>query len=192
MSTEPAIAADDDQGVAVVITHRVRTDMHAAYERWLDEIAPLCKRSPGCLDWHIVRPISGLTETFTVLIRFDTKAHLQFWMESPERRRLIEKARPLLVNGDDFFVSSGLDFWFVPTGAKAKVPVRWKQYLVTWSAIYPLALGVPLIVMPLLKALGIPSNPLFTTLAVTGVVVFSMVYLIMPRYTRLVQKWLFR
>ncbi len=62
-------------------------------------------------------------------------------MESPTRARLIEKVQPLFVAGDDFF-SSGLDFWFSPAGAKAKVPVRWKQYLVTWSAIYPLVLGV--------------------------------------------------
>lgn len=191
MNTETATEANYDQGAAVVITHRVRKDQHAAYERWLEEIAPICKASPGHLDWHIVRPISGLTETYTVLIRFDTKAHLRHWMESPDRTQLIEKARRLFVTGDDFFVSSGLDFWFVPSGAKAKVPVRWKQYLVTWSAIYPLALGVPLVVKPLLKLLGAPSSLLLATLAVTGLVVFLMVYLIMPRYTRFLQEWLF-
>jgi antibiotic biosynthesis monooxygenase (ABM) superfamily enzyme len=57
----------------------------------------------------------------------------------------------LLVTGDDFFVSSGLDFWFTPAGAKAKVPVRWKQFLVTWSEIYPLVPGVPFIVTPPLR-----------------------------------------
>lgn len=192
MNTDSAITAADDQGAAVVITHRVRKDKHAAYEQWLEEIAPVCKASPGHLDWHIVRPIPGLTETYTVLIRFDTKDHLRHWMESPDRSRLIEKVQSLFVKGDDFFISSGLDFWFTPSGAKAKVPVRWKQYLVTWSAIYPLALGVPLVVTPLLKGLGAPSSIFLTTLAVTGVVVFLMVYLIMPRYTKLIQKWLFR
>jgi antibiotic biosynthesis monooxygenase (ABM) superfamily enzyme len=52
------------QGATVVITHRVREDKHAEYEIWLGEIVPLCKASPGHLDWHIVRPISGLTETY--------------------------------------------------------------------------------------------------------------------------------
>jgi antibiotic biosynthesis monooxygenase (ABM) superfamily enzyme len=112
-------------------------------------------------------------------------------MQSPERARLIEKVQPLFVTGDDFFISSGLDFWFTPAGAKAKVPVRWKQYLLTWSAIYPLALGVPLVVMPALRGMGVPSSLPLTTLVVTGVVVFLMVYLVMPRYTRLMQRWLF-
>ena len=112
-------------------------------------------------------------------------------MESSERAQLIEKAQPLFVGADDFFISSGLDFWFTPTGAKAKVPARWKQYLVTWSAIYPLALGVPFVVSPVLRSIGIPSSLPITTLAVTAVVVFLMVYVVMPRYTRLVQRWLF-
>jgi len=192
MSTQSnQAAAKDDTGATVVITHRVRGDKHAEYEHWLDEIAPLCKASPGHLDWHIVRPILGLTDTYTVVIRFDTTEHLRQWMESKEREKLITKVQPLFAGSDDFFISSGLDFWFTPAGAKTKVPVRWKQYLLTWSAIYPLALGVPLVVGPLLSLAGVPANQALTTLVVTAVVVFLMVYVIMPRYTRLMQRWLF-
>jgi antibiotic biosynthesis monooxygenase (ABM) superfamily enzyme len=187
--SQPPAATD---GATVVITHRVRGDRHAEYERWLDEIAPLCRASPGHLDWHLVRPIPGVTETYTVIIRFDTTEHLKQWMESSERQRLIEKVRSIFVGADDFFVSSGLDFWFTPAGARARVPVRWKQYLITWSAIYPLALGVPLLVAPALRGIGITTHPALTTLAVTAVVVYLMVYVVMPRYTRLAQRWLFR
>jgi antibiotic biosynthesis monooxygenase (ABM) superfamily enzyme len=84
-----------------------------------------------------------------------------------------------------------LDFWFAPGGAKATVPLRWKQFIVTWSAIYPLVLGVPLVVTPALRRLGIPDDPLLTALAVTATVVFLMVYVVMPRYTRLIRRWLF-
>jgi antibiotic biosynthesis monooxygenase (ABM) superfamily enzyme len=89
-------------------------------------------------------------------------------MDSQTRAKLIEKVRPLFVTGDDFIVSSGLDFWFTPAGAKAKVPVRWKQYLVTWSAIYPLVLAVPLVVAPVLDYIGLRDNRFITTFAVTG------------------------
>jgi antibiotic biosynthesis monooxygenase (ABM) superfamily enzyme len=188
MADAPSTSND---GAAVVITHRVRASQHEAYERWLQEIAPLCKASPGYLDWHIVRPIPGVTETYTVIIRFDTSQHLKDWMQSEQRSRLIEQVQPLFVGADDFYISSGLDFWFTPAGAKAKLPVRWKQYLLTWSAIYPLALLVPFAVAPALRWLGIPASLPITTLAVTAVVVFMMVYVVMPRYTRLVQRWLF-
>jgi antibiotic biosynthesis monooxygenase (ABM) superfamily enzyme len=180
-----------DTGATVVITHKVREGKHVEYETWQREIAALCQSSTGHLDWQIVRPVAGLTDTYTVIVRFDTAKHLQEWIESPTRARLIERVRPLLVRGDDFFVSSGLDFWFTPTGAKAKVPVRWKQYVVTWSAIFPLVLGVPHVVHPALRLIGAPDNPFWATLAVTGTVVFLMVYVVMPTYTKLVKRWLF-
>lgn len=180
-----------NDGATVVITHRIRSDKLVEYESWLEEISPLCKASVGYLDWHIIRPIPGITETYTVIIRFDTIEHLKAWMESSERQRLIEKVQSLLVGNDDFYISSGLDFWFAPAGARAKIPVRWKQYLVTWSAIYPLALGVPLVIGPVLHFLGVPPLQPISTLAVTAVVVYLMVYVVMPQYTRLVQRWLF-
>lgn len=184
--------SNNDSGATVVIAHRVRGDKHAEYETWLEEIAPLCRAAPGHLDWHIVRPIAGATETYTVIIRFDTAQNLKKWMASPERERLISKVKPLFAGSDDFYISSGLDFWFTPAGAKAKIPVRWKQYLITWSAIYPLALGVPYVVTSVLRFLGVPASQPLSTLAVTAVVVFLMVYVVMPRYTRLVQQWLFK
>lgn len=181
-----------DAGATVVITHRVRNGKHAEYEKWLNEIGPKCRASAGYLDWQIIRPIIGVSATYTVVIRFDTREHLEKWMNSPERKQFIEKAKPLLAKDDDFFVRSGLDFWFTPEGAQTKVPTRLKQFLVTWSAIYPLVLGTPLIILPILHRLGVPKNRYIDTLLVTGTVVFLMIYVVMPRFTRLVQRWLFR
>ncbi|MES2206677.1 MAG: antibiotic biosynthesis monooxygenase [Pseudomonadota bacterium] len=192
MNTSLASEQETDKGATAVITHKVREDKHEEYERWLNEIAPLCRASPGHLDWHIIRPVLGLTETYTVIIRFDTKDHLHEWMESPARAQLIKKAQRLFVTGDDFFISSGLDFWFTSPETKTKVPVRWKQYLITWSAIYPLVLGVSFVVTSALHYLKIPDNRFSTTLVVTGIVVFFMVYIVMPHYTKLMQRWLFK
>lgn len=178
-------------GATVVITHRVREGKQADYETWLNEIGPLCRASLGHLDWQIIRPISGLTGTYTVIIRFDTREHLRQWMESPVRKRLIEKVQPCLARDDDFFIRSGLDFWFAPDGAAAKVPTRWKQFLVTWSAIYPLVLVVPLVVIPVMRQIGIPENRFSTSLFITGTVVFLMAYVVMPQYTKSLRKWLF-
>jgi len=112
-------------------------------------------------------------------------------MKSEERNRLIDAVRPMLAKDDDFYIQSGLDFWFTPDGARAQVPVSWKQFLVTWSAIFPLALGVPLVVGPVLRYLGFEPNLYADNLFITGVIVFLMVYVVMPRYTKIVGRWLF-
>ena len=191
MPTGPA-ANTTESGATVVITHRVRHGHQSDYEVWVDEIGPVCRAAPGHLDWQIIRPVTGLTSTYTVVIRFDSRKNLENWMTSPERNRLIEKVRPILSTDDDFFVRTGLDFWFAPEGARARVPVRWRQFLITWSVIYPLVLGIPLLVTPALRATGIPPIPLIDALVVTGVIVALMIYVVMPHYTRLVHRWLFR
>ena len=180
-----------ERGSTVVITHRVRDGQQARYDDWAKEIHSVSKRADGFLHWQLIRPVTGLTGTYTVILRFDTRTHLEGWMNSPERTRLIDKARPLLEKDDEFFIRSGLDFWFTPEGAKAKVPVRWKQFLVTWSAIYPLSLAISLAVAPLLHGIGLPQNRYIDGLWASGIVVALMVYLVMPRYTKLLRHWLF-
>ena len=191
MTNEMKSSGTIDQGATVVITHRVREGQQAGYDDWMNEISSISRSADGLVDWQIIRPIAGLTATYTVILRFATRAQLQNWMNSPVRARLIDKVRPLLANDDEFFVRSGLDFWFTPEGAKAKVPARWKQFLVTWSAIYPLSLRISLAVTPLLHDLGLPQNRYIDALCSSGLVVALMVYLVMPRYTKLLQRWLF-
>lgn len=191
MTQAPTSPSPSPSGATVVITHRVRPGQQPAYEAWLNEIGPLCRAAPGHLDWQIVRPIPGLGDTNTVIIRFDTIDRLKAWMDSPTRRELIERVQPLLVKRDEFHIRSGLDFWFVPEGAKAAVPVRWKQFLVTWSAIYPLVLAVTLMMSRAFALAGVTANHFVSTLLGTGCVVALMVYVVMPRYTHLVRRWLF-
>ena len=96
MTRTPDPVQSAGEGATVVITHRVRPDRHADYDTWVADIAPLCRAAPGNLDWHMVRPIAGLSDTYTVIVRFDTLEHLTGWMESPVRQQLIDRVRPLL------------------------------------------------------------------------------------------------
>jgi len=189
-STRPTPLSADD-GATAVITHRIRAGMDGQYEAWLNQIATATRVAEGVLDWQVVRPIADLTNAYTVILRFSSHARLQHWMDSPERASYIERARPFLAADDAFFIRSGLDFWFVPQGAQAKLPVRWKQFLLTWSAIFPLSLLSSQLMLPLLHQIGLPRARLLDTLLGSGLVVALMVYLVMPRYTRLVQRWLF-
>jgi uncharacterized protein len=177
-------------GSTVVITHRVHRGCEATYEAWLQEIGPRCRAAPGHLDLQIVMPLPGVTSTYSVIIRFDSAEHLNAWMGSEERQSLIRRVDGALTMGDSFYVREGLDFWFEPPHSPLPVPVRWKQVLITWLAIYPLVLGVPLIVSTLFGVLKVPQGLFQNTLFVSGVVVTLMVYLVMPRTTRLVAGWL--
>lgn len=182
----------EKEGATVVITHHVIEGKYHEYEDWLNEIGPICRSSAGHIDWQIIRPIPTLTYSYTVIIRFDTIENLKNWMESQDRKRLIEKIRPLLVKDDNYYIKSGLDFLFTPENEKVKIPIRWKQYLVTWSAIYPLSLIIPLILLPIIRKVNIPQLRLIDSFFVSGVIVLLMVYLVMPHYTKWIKRWLYK
>jgi uncharacterized protein len=189
MSQQPT-SGQLQHGASAVITHRVSAAQQPAYEQWLQEISSACKASAGMLDWHMIRPIAGYTDTYTVVIRYDSEQHLKQWMASDIRQQLIAKVENLLSEKDSYQIKSGLDFWFVAETGKASLPVRWKQFLLTWSAIFPLVSGVSLLLIPLMDKAGLPQNHLLHTFLITGVVVGLMVYVVMPRYTKLVRHWL--
>ncbi len=182
----------EKEGASVVITHKVIDGKHQEYEDWLNEIGPICRNSAGHIDWQIIRPIPNLTYLYTVIIRFDTIDNLKLWMESQDRKQLIEKIRPLLATDDNYYIKTGLDFLFAPENNKIKAPVRWKQFLVTWSAIYPLSTIIPLLLLPVLRMLKIPQIRYIDSLFVSGVIVLLMVYLVMPYYTKRIKKWLYK
>ncbi|WP_036302110.1 antibiotic biosynthesis monooxygenase [Methylotenera sp. L2L1] len=182
---------DTEQTATVVISHHVRDDAKLDYEAWLNEIIPVSKSYPGHLGVSIVHPVAGATVTYTIVIRFDTRKNLITWMKSDDRKNLIKKVQPYLVEEDKFFVRSGLDFWFTPEEAKAKLPTKWKQFLITWSAIFPLVLTTSALVDWLTTTIPISLNHELKVLSITFFVVFMMVYVVMPRYTKLVHKWLF-
>lgn len=181
----------ETQGASVVISHHILDGRQQEYEVWLDEIVPLAKQSEGFIDHQIIRPIRDLTFVYTVIIRFDTIDHLKNWIESEERKKLIQKVTPLFRKNDDYKIKSGLDFLFEAEN-QTKVPVRWKQFLVTWSAIYPLSLLIPLVLLPILRVMKIPANHYSDGLLISGCIVFLMVFAVMPNYTKLIRKWLFK
>lgn len=182
----------EKDGATVVISHHIIEGKQQEYENWLNEIGPTCRNAVGNIDWQIIRPIPGLTYLYTVIIRFDTIDNLKHWMESDDRKYMVKKIRPILEKDDNYYIKTGLDFLFAPETEQAKIPVRWKQFLVTWSAIYPLSTVIPLILIPLLRALKVPALRSIDSLFISAVIVLLMVYLVMPHYTRWIKKWLYK
>ncbi len=177
----------DNAIVTMVIQHHVVAGAAARYEAWLGEIIPVAQGFAGHLGVNILRPGAG-ADTYTVVLRFDTHEHLRDWIESDARRGLVARAQPLLAGGEQVEIKTGLEYWFTPPGSEQKKAPPFKQFLVTLSAIFPLTVLVPWLLKPLLQALPLP---LIGDFVVAVSIVFLMTYVIMPRYTKLVSRWLF-
>lgn len=174
-------------GVTLVIEHCLMAGAAARYEAWLGEIVPAARRFAGHQGIDILRPGAGSTR-YTLVLRFDRIEHLRAWLESAERAALVARIEPWLAAEEKLQAASGLEFLFAAPATTP--PPRHKQFLLTLSAIYPLSTVVPAALMPVLKMSPWLGAGWSSNLIVSGIIVYLMVYVVMPRYTRLVAHWL--
>lgn len=181
-------STEEAKSIALIITHTIKSGEESHYETWLADIQRAVSTWPGYLSREIFRPAHG-SRKYTSILRFDSLDRLNAWAESETRRSFVEQASHLLESGDQVEVRTGVDFWFTPEGAKP--PKRWKQFLLTLTAVYPLSLLIPRLLrllIELVPPLGYePVRALLMAITLTGLLTF----LIMPRYTRLMKHWLY-
>lgn len=190
MTSTRAAKSAPDETVTGIIVHQPRAEAVDEYERWLAEIREACQQFPGYLTTDVIRPARG-HDAYTVIIRFETIEQLKAWIESDVRREFLQRIEHALEQGDRYVIKTGLDFWFAQPAVVAP-PKRYKQFLLTLSAIFPLTIVVPWLLAPLMGAWSGTWSFILGKALVATTIVFLMVYVIMPRYTRLVAKWLYR
>src|SRR5450830_1669917 len=177
--------------VTIVIQHDIRAGAQVEYEQWLKRIIPIAAHTPGHHGVNVIKPSDG-SNRYTVTIHFDTLAYAENWLESETRRELIEQVTPMLEQQEKIDTVTGLEFWFTPPGAQPQKRAKpYKQFLLTLSVIYPLTLTLPWIIAPLFDAIPVLHHQVISRFIIAFIVVGLMTYVIMPRYTRLAQKWLF-
>lgn len=172
--------------VTLVVRRRIRPGGEAEYEQRLAELGELLGRVPGYRGTGILRPAGGGRD-YTVVARFETLASAANWERSSERTAWLGTIASLVDDQLSFERQPGLDFWFTPPAAPTlSQPSRWKMTLLTLLVLYPVSVGVTLLLAPLVGPwpLGLRA------LAQMVLVVPSMTYLFMPLATRSAARWL--
>ena len=182
---------DTNDFATLVIQHHVKPEATANYESWVKEIAQEGQRFKGHLGVNVIRP-HGTSSSYSIVLRFDSHEHLMGWIESDTRKRLVQEAQSLLLEAEDLEIQTGLEYWFTPPSTKQLHAKPFKQFLITLSAIFPLTVVVPWALHPLFERTLFLESPIATKFVVAVIIVLLMVYVIMPRYTRLVAGWLFK
>lgn len=187
---EPAPKTGPDEIVTLVVKHRIKPGLEADYEAWLRRIVRIAGERPGHLGVDVVRGKQDGLALFTCVLRYRSTDDLERWLDSPQRKALIDEAAPMLADGDQTEIGAANEFWFTPLADSAAKPPRWKQAVVTLCVILPLTLLVPIVWGPVLRLHPLLSNYVVSTLLVTVTIVVLVVYLLMPAATRLFAPWL--
>lgn len=165
----------------IVVSRVVHPGRERQFDHWAREIDAAARRYPGHLGNVRLSDSSGINY---LIYRFDSPAHLHAWVSSGERRKLIAKGDEISDEHRDAAV--GMDAWFAIAG-KPATP-KWKTFLVTWLAVYPVLLSITYLLNALLPALERPVQLALSSALLTS----SLTWIIMPLFTRQLQPWLLR
>jgi uncharacterized protein len=126
--------------------------------------------------------------SFQIVLRFDSTKHLEGWLNSPVRKKLM---RPIeeIADLDTFKEASGLETWFDIPGQQVTPPPRWKMVATTFIAIYPLSL-----LYGFFLAAHVERWPVeFRSLIIPVFAPIILTYLFMPFLTQQVlRRWLYK
>jgi antibiotic biosynthesis monooxygenase (ABM) superfamily enzyme len=146
----------DAAPVTVVISMRVRPGEEAAFQDWQRRIAAVEATFPGYSGYKLEPPVPGVQDDWVTIIRFDSDAHLDAWLDSPERKKLLEETPRFSPEFHTRKIRSGFESWF-PHYGQTGGPPNWKMQMMVLLMLYPTVFLLGFFIgTPLLGDRGVP------------------------------------
>jgi uncharacterized protein len=172
--------------ITAVISSRVKPGCMDDYRRVHAEIGAVMRTTEGFLRSELFEAVDGLQTDTVVVFSFDSRVHLDAWLQSGTRQALIARFDPLIEGLRHLNVVGGFAGWF--STADAQPVKRWKQTIAVLCGLFPTAL-----VIAIVRARVAPHLPLLPAVFAGNVVgSIAMSYVVMPRVTRVLSSWLGR
>jgi antibiotic biosynthesis monooxygenase (ABM) superfamily enzyme len=137
------LVADSGSGAmpapaSAVISTRIKAGQTEAYRAWERKIAAAQAQSPGFQGFRFEPPMPGVQDDWLTILRFDSEANLQRWLDSPERLKLLEEAAVFTDEYRTRIVRTGFDQWFQVADPATPPPAGWQQNMIVLMMLYPL------------------------------------------------------
>lgn len=174
--------------VTVVVRRRVKAGKEQEYEAWLGALTKGAHALPGYLGSTIYRPGANEPRDFVSVFRFDSLRNLEAFESSDLRRNALATVGPLVEADAVWERMTGLEFWFTPPpGAVVAQPSRLRMAILLIVVVYLLVLSIGAVIGAVFSDWPFPARLLLTLV----IEVFALTYLIMPRLTRALSKWIY-
>lgn len=177
-----------DEAVTVVVSRRVKPGAEAEFEALSVTMTQTASGFPGYLGATMLKPTSPLDPEYRIIFRFSNREQLERWNASEPRMELLNKIEPLISEQSRQESLEGIANWFsFPQTPTAPQPNKLRMTLVSWVALYPTVTVIFVLLADWLEPYPLPLR----TLVITGIVMFLMSYVLMPRVTQWFRNWIF-
>jgi uncharacterized protein len=171
--------------VSAVISTRVRPGKETEYRAWERKIAAAQSKAPGLQGYRFEPAVPGVQEDYVAILRFDTETNLQAWLDSPERKKLVEEAAPLTAEFHARIARTGFEQWFRESAGQGAPPLPvWKMDMLVLLMLYPIVflfgifVGTPLLANTL--ALPFPIALFLGNIVSVGLTGFLVPWVAVP------------
>ncbi|MET8211342.1 antibiotic biosynthesis monooxygenase [Streptomyces sp. NPDC005373] len=180
---------DREEGVTAVISHDVRPGREQEFERWQKKVLREQEKYPGFMGTEFFKPVEGIQDHWVVVFRYDTREHLDAWLDSSNRERLLEEGRDYFASYEVRKVGTAFGGWFrFGSDEGEEVPPNWKQAMTVVLALYPTVMVLNLTVGHEFDVLGVPG---YLGLFFSNILSVSILtWLLMPLVNRALAFWL--
>ncbi len=180
--------ATDRKAATAVFSHRVLPGGDQAFLDWKRRIIEARASFPGFLGSEMFEPVTGVQEEWIDIVRFDSAKHLNAWLKSPQRHKLLDETDQFLLCLEAHPLATGLESWFQLSHKSGSAPApipRWKQASIVVMALFPTAVLAHFLVRILPESFNWPTQILLSN--IFGVT--ALTWFIMPRVSKLMGFW---
>jgi antibiotic biosynthesis monooxygenase (ABM) superfamily enzyme len=172
--------------VTIVVSRDVVPGHEAEYQAWMRRMIELARRFPGNLGATVLVPDAPPSNRRIVIHRWADEPSMHAWEASEERHRLLMEAEEFSTFQSQR--ATGLETWFsLRDLGLVRPPPRWKMFVVTLMGAYAVGLLLALTLVPRLSDVPLLIRQAAISVAFTGLLTF----VVMPRLTRLLRRWLY-
>lgn len=177
-----AMGSGDDP-VTAVASFRVRSGHKELFEQDYNEAIDSIESFDGFLRAQLFPPVEGVQDETVIVFSFQSREQLDVWLESEAREMVLARLDHHIEGERQVNVVGGFGGWFSLGESRVKT---WKQAGVVLLALYPTVLALN-------EILGwlIPDVPYLLAILIGNIISVAILsWILMPRLTKLLDRWL--
>lgn len=148
----------------IIIARTIAPGAETRFNEWAERMVTVVTAWPGCLGAAVLRP-GPESDEYHMVFRFVDAVHLRNWERSDEREALRAEVDDIII-AERLTVTSGSDEFFTAQTSARPRRSRLLHFVLDIAWVYPLALGVSILLSPYLAALPAVERVLLTTVVI--------------------------